>query len=255
MEVTVEGRTLPNDRQGRLGIHFADSNSHESTAPRLPRLHLGPADLPEIAEPSGGSTLDSPHDLHSNPGRARDGPRSAPSPYQTQAGGRSLAAWHRAESGRTSRDWRECAACGAIIANALLMMEVYPQTKDKKAVRFHGDCYTLEDSRLRHPSHVCGADAAASPRRDRAAHSEGWLETIRPPNDLPVHFPSEMQKLLNSWHSSAGINLAPNSRHGPVRSNIGNSTAPARSTTVEPAHESARPVEVWATSLASTLVD
>jgi hypothetical protein len=40
-------------------------------------------------------------------------------------------------------DWRECAACGAIIANALLMMEVYPQTKDKKAVRFHGDCYTL----------------------------------------------------------------------------------------------------------------
>jgi hypothetical protein len=143
MEVTVEGRTLPNDRQGRLGIHFADSNSHESTAPRLPRLHLGPADLPEIAEPSGGSTLDSPHDLHSNPGRARDGPRSAPSPYQTQAGGRSLAAWHRAESGRTSRDWRECAACGAIIANALLMMEVYPQTKDKKAVRFHGDCYTL----------------------------------------------------------------------------------------------------------------
>ena len=26
---------------------------------------------------------------------------------------------------------------------AQLMMEVYPQTRDKKAVRFHGDCYTL----------------------------------------------------------------------------------------------------------------
>jgi hypothetical protein len=40
-------------------------------------------------------------------------------------------------------NWQECDACGAMIANALLMMEVYPQTKDKKAVRFHGDCYTL----------------------------------------------------------------------------------------------------------------
>jgi len=26
---------------------------------------------------------------------------------------------------------------------ALLMMEVYPQTRNMKAVRFHGDCYEL----------------------------------------------------------------------------------------------------------------
>jgi len=26
---------------------------------------------------------------------------------------------------------------------ALLMMEVYPQTRNMKAVRFHGDCYAL----------------------------------------------------------------------------------------------------------------
>ena len=30
-------------------------------------------------------------------------------------------------------NWQKCAACD----------KVYPQTKDKKAVRFHGDCYTL----------------------------------------------------------------------------------------------------------------
>jgi hypothetical protein len=26
---------------------------------------------------------------------------------------------------------------------ALLMMEVFPQTRNMKAVRFHGDCYAL----------------------------------------------------------------------------------------------------------------
>jgi len=40
-------------------------------------------------------------------------------------------------------NWQKCAACEETMANALLMMEVYPLTNDKKSVRFHGDCYTL----------------------------------------------------------------------------------------------------------------
>ena len=40
-------------------------------------------------------------------------------------------------------NWQRCEACEETMMKALLMMEVYPQTKDMKAVRFHGDCYTL----------------------------------------------------------------------------------------------------------------
>ena len=39
-------------------------------------------------------------------------------------------------------NWQKCAACEETMAKALLMMEVYPLTKDK-VVRFHGDCYKL----------------------------------------------------------------------------------------------------------------
>ena len=40
-------------------------------------------------------------------------------------------------------NWQKCDACEETMANALLMKEVYPLTKNKKAVRFHGDCYIL----------------------------------------------------------------------------------------------------------------
>jgi hypothetical protein len=40
-------------------------------------------------------------------------------------------------------NWQRCQACEGVMPKAQLMMEVYPQTRDKKAVRFHGDCYTL----------------------------------------------------------------------------------------------------------------
>ena len=40
-------------------------------------------------------------------------------------------------------NWQKCAACEENMAKALLMMEVYTQTRNMKAVRFHGDCYTL----------------------------------------------------------------------------------------------------------------
>jgi len=40
-------------------------------------------------------------------------------------------------------NWEKCAACEETMPKALLMMEVYPQTRNMKAVRFHGDCYAL----------------------------------------------------------------------------------------------------------------
>jgi hypothetical protein len=40
-------------------------------------------------------------------------------------------------------NWQRCEACGGFMPKAVLMMEVYPQTRNMKAVRFHGDCYTL----------------------------------------------------------------------------------------------------------------
>jgi hypothetical protein len=40
-------------------------------------------------------------------------------------------------------NWQRCAACEETMLKPLLMMEVYPQTKDMKAVRLHSDCYTL----------------------------------------------------------------------------------------------------------------
>jgi hypothetical protein len=47
-------------------------------------------------------------------------------------------------------NWQRCEACEGMMPKALLMMEVYPLTNDKKAVRFHGDCYTLwSDERRR----------------------------------------------------------------------------------------------------------
>jgi hypothetical protein len=39
-------------------------------------------------------------------------------------------------------NWQKCAACEETMANAQLMMEVYPLT-NAKVVRFHGDCYQL----------------------------------------------------------------------------------------------------------------
>jgi hypothetical protein len=40
-------------------------------------------------------------------------------------------------------NWQRCEACEETMPKALLMMEVYLQTRNMKAVRFHGDCYAL----------------------------------------------------------------------------------------------------------------
>jgi hypothetical protein len=40
-------------------------------------------------------------------------------------------------------NWQRCDACEGTMPKALLMMEVYPQTRNTKAVRFHSDCYIL----------------------------------------------------------------------------------------------------------------
>jgi hypothetical protein len=40
-------------------------------------------------------------------------------------------------------NWQKCDACEQTIAKAQLMMEIYPQTHDRKPIRLHGDCYTL----------------------------------------------------------------------------------------------------------------
>ena len=40
-------------------------------------------------------------------------------------------------------NWQKCEACEETMSKALLMMEVYLQTRNMKAVRFHGDCYEL----------------------------------------------------------------------------------------------------------------
>jgi hypothetical protein len=40
-------------------------------------------------------------------------------------------------------NWQKCDACEETMAKALPMKEVYPQTNNRKSVRFHGDCYTL----------------------------------------------------------------------------------------------------------------
>jgi len=64
------------------------------------------------------------------------------------------------EDGRLPRDstprafarpgnWQKCDACEETMSKALLMMEVYPLTNDRKSVRFHGNCYTLWNDELR----------------------------------------------------------------------------------------------------------
>jgi hypothetical protein len=40
-------------------------------------------------------------------------------------------------------NWQKCDACEEFIVRAQLMMEVYLPTKDRSAVRFHGNCYIL----------------------------------------------------------------------------------------------------------------
>ena len=49
-------------------------------------------------------------------------------------------------------NWQKCDACEEFMAKALLMKEVYP-SNDKKAVRFHGDCYTLWNDERRGLNH------------------------------------------------------------------------------------------------------
>jgi hypothetical protein len=46
-------------------------------------------------------------------------------------------------------NWQRCDACEGTLPKALLMMEVYPQMRNMKAVRFHGDCYILWNAERR----------------------------------------------------------------------------------------------------------
>jgi hypothetical protein len=46
-------------------------------------------------------------------------------------------------------NWQKCDACGETMAKALLMMEIYPQTSERKPLRLHGDCYTLWNEEMR----------------------------------------------------------------------------------------------------------
>ena len=40
-------------------------------------------------------------------------------------------------------NWEKCDACEEILRTAAVMIEVYPLTKDRKIVHFHGDCYAI----------------------------------------------------------------------------------------------------------------
>jgi len=49
---------------------------------------------------------------------------------------------HRRALGRPGNA-EKCDACEEILRTTVLMLEVYPLTKDTKIVHFHGDCYAI----------------------------------------------------------------------------------------------------------------